>query len=55
MGAAFWSQWFNNFTQVIIPNTNLVAGGVTTRMLYLILKDTLQMFKPNFSIFRRPH
>jgi beta-galactosidase len=24
-GAAFWSQWFNNFSQVIIPNTNLVA------------------------------
>lgn len=24
-GAAFWSQWFNNFNQVIIPNTNLVG------------------------------
>jgi beta-galactosidase len=24
-GAAFWSQWFNNFDQVIIPNTNLVG------------------------------
>lgn len=24
-GAAFWSQWFNNFSQVIIPNTNLVG------------------------------
>jgi len=24
-GAAFWSQWFNNFEQVIIPNTNLVG------------------------------
>jgi beta-galactosidase len=24
-GAAFWSQWFNNFGQVIIPNTNLVG------------------------------
>ncbi len=23
-GAAFWSQWFNNFEQVIIPNTTLV-------------------------------
>lgn len=24
-GTAFWSQWFNNFGQVIIPNTNLVG------------------------------
>jgi beta-galactosidase len=24
-GAAFWSQWFSNFDQVIIPNTNLVG------------------------------
>ena len=24
-GAAFWSQWFNNFDQVIIPNTSLVG------------------------------
>lgn len=24
-GAAFWSQWFNNFDHVIIPNTNLVG------------------------------
>ncbi len=24
-GAAFWSQWFNDFCQVIIPNTNLVG------------------------------
>lgn len=24
-GTAFWSQWFNNFNQVIIPNTNLVG------------------------------
>lgn len=24
-GNAFWSQWFNNFSQVIIPNTNLVG------------------------------
>ena len=24
-GAAFWSQWFNNFSQVIIPNTSLVG------------------------------
>ncbi|WP_291125849.1 beta-galactosidase [Flavobacterium sp. UBA6031] len=24
-GAAFWSQWFNNFDQVIIPNTTLVG------------------------------
>ena len=24
-GTAFWSQWFNNFDQVIIPNTNLVG------------------------------
>jgi beta-galactosidase len=24
-GAAFWSQWFNNFEQVVIPNTNLVG------------------------------
>ena len=24
-GAAFWSQWFNGFDQVIIPNTNLVG------------------------------
>lgn len=24
-GAAFWSQWFNDFRQVIIPNTNLVG------------------------------
>ncbi|WP_081152813.1 beta-galactosidase [Niastella vici] len=24
-GAAFWSQWFNNFDQIIIPNTNLVG------------------------------
>lgn len=24
-GAAFWSQWFNNFDQVIIPNTHLVG------------------------------
>jgi len=24
-GAAFWSQWFNSFDQVIIPNTNLVG------------------------------
>lgn len=24
-GTAFWSQWFNNFSQVIIPNTNLVG------------------------------
>lgn len=24
-GTAFWSQWFNNFKQVIIPNTNLVG------------------------------
>ena len=24
-GNAFWSQWFNNFDQVIIPNTNLVG------------------------------
>lgn len=24
-GAAFWSQWFNSFVQVIIPNTNLVG------------------------------
>jgi len=23
-GTAFWSQWFNNFEQVIIPNTTLV-------------------------------
>jgi len=23
-GASFWSQWFNNFEQVIIPNTTLV-------------------------------
>ncbi|MEQ1798766.1 MAG: beta-galactosidase [Lacibacter sp.] len=23
-GAAFWSQWFNNFEQVVIPNTTLV-------------------------------
>jgi beta-galactosidase len=23
-GAAFWSQWFNNFSEVIIPNTTLV-------------------------------
>lgn len=23
-GTAFWSQWFNNFEEVIIPNTNLV-------------------------------
>jgi beta-galactosidase len=24
-GNAFWSQWFNNFNQVVIPNTNLVG------------------------------
>lgn len=24
-GAAFWSQWYNNFDQVIIPNTTLVG------------------------------
>jgi beta-galactosidase len=24
-GTAFWSQWFNNFSQIIIPNTNLVG------------------------------
>lgn len=24
-GATFWSQWFNSFDQVIIPNTNLVG------------------------------
>lgn len=24
-GTAFWSQWFNGFDQVIIPNTNLVG------------------------------
>lgn len=24
-GNAFWSQWFNDFSQVIIPNTNLVG------------------------------
>ena len=24
-GNAFWSQWFNNFDQIIIPNTNLVG------------------------------
>lgn len=24
-GAAFWSQWFNSFDQVIIPNTSLVG------------------------------
>lgn len=24
-GAAFWSQWFNSFDEVIIPNTNLVG------------------------------
>jgi beta-galactosidase len=24
-GTAFWSQWYNNFEQVIIPNTNLVG------------------------------
>jgi beta-galactosidase len=24
-GNAFWSQWFNNFEQVLIPNTNLVG------------------------------
>ncbi|WP_211092156.1 beta-galactosidase [Chitinophaga eiseniae] len=24
-GTAFWSQWYNNFDQVIIPNTNLVG------------------------------
>lgn len=24
-GTAFWSQWFNSFDQVIIPNTNLVG------------------------------
>jgi len=24
-GAAFWSQWFSDFSQVIIPNTNLVG------------------------------
>ena len=24
-GAAFWSQWFNNFDQLIIPNTSLVG------------------------------
>ncbi|MGB3006811.1 MAG: beta-galactosidase [Chitinophagaceae bacterium] len=24
-GAAFWSQWFNNFEQVVIPNTSLVG------------------------------
>jgi beta-galactosidase len=24
-GTAFWSQWFNKFSQVIIPNTNLVG------------------------------
>ncbi|MHA4806853.1 beta-galactosidase [Flavitalea flava] len=24
-GAAFWSQWYNNFDQVIIPNINLVG------------------------------
>ena len=24
-GAAFWSQWFNTFDEVIIPNTNLVG------------------------------
>jgi beta-galactosidase len=23
-GNAFWSQWFNNFDQIVIPNTNLV-------------------------------
>jgi beta-galactosidase len=24
-GAAFWSQWFSSFDQIIIPNTNLVG------------------------------
>lgn len=24
-GTAFWSQWFNSFEQVVIPNTNLVG------------------------------
>lgn len=24
-GTAFWSQWYNNFSEVIIPNTNLVG------------------------------
>ena len=24
-GAAFWSQWFNRFDQIVIPNTNLVG------------------------------
>src|ERR1044071_3648326 len=24
-GNAFWSQWFNNFNQIVIPNTNLVG------------------------------
>ncbi len=24
-GTAFWSQWFNSFSEVVIPNTNLVG------------------------------
>ncbi|HLP04234.1 MAG TPA: beta-galactosidase [Paludibacter sp.] len=34
-GAAFWSQWFSDFKQVVIPNTNLVGwwGNNPTALL----------------------
>ncbi len=32
-GTAFWSQWFNGFEEVMIPNTNLVGWWGITHML----------------------
>jgi beta-galactosidase len=46
-GTAFWSQWFNSFDQVIIPNTNLVGWWAITHTLCLTLKDIQPIHKPD--------
>jgi Beta-galactosidase len=47
-GAAFWSQWFGNFDEVIIPNTNLVGWWGNNPHAILDLKRYLADAQADF-------
>lgn len=51
-GAAFWSQWFNTFDEVIIPNTNLVGWWGNNPHALLDFKRYLADYQAEFLDFQ---
>nr|WP_321378725.1 beta-galactosidase [uncultured Bacteroides sp.] len=47
-GAAFWSQWFSHFNQIVIPNTNLVGWWGNNPHAILDLKRYLADAQADF-------